>query len=139
MEKFREYAVLEVRELPARQHAARVHGISPLRFEAAPIGGNGGHDYLVAHLQILDKLARFDDFADGLVAQNHIVPFTDRSFPDGVDVGRTRGHCQRLDNRVQRSACGDVLLYPACLAYAKHSVTFHFHNRFSSSDQIPCL
>ena len=136
VEKFREYAVLEVRELPARQHAARVHGISPLRFEAAPIGGNGGNDDLFSDFKVLDQRTDLYDFPDRLMTENHIPAIADSALPDRVHVGRAGRNRDGLNDRVQRTASGDFFFYPPRLADSEHCITFHFHNRFSSFQEL---
>ena len=116
VEIFRENAVLEVGELPSGQHTARVHGISGLSFQAAPIRCNGRDNDPVAGLQGLHQAAYFHDFAHRFVAQNHVSPFADGAFPDGMDVRGAGGDGQRTHNGIQRPTGGDLLLNPAGLA-----------------------
>ena len=68
MEILRKDAVFEVGELPSGQHAARMHGISGLCFQAAPVGGDGRNDDPVAWFQGFDQVAHLYDFAHCFVA-----------------------------------------------------------------------
>ena len=125
VEQLAEHAVLEVGELPPRQHAAGVHGVACLGLQRAPVGGDGGDDDPVAGLEVLHQRAHLHHLAHGLVAEDHVVAVADGALPDRVHVRGAGGHGQRLHQRVQRAAGGGVLLNPAGLSDPEHCKSFH--------------
>ena len=127
VEVFGEDAVLEVGELPPREHAAGVHGEAPLGLPAAPVGGDGRDDDPVPHLQIPHQGAHLHDLPYGLVAQDHVGALADGSLPHGVDIRGAGGDGDGPDNGVQGPAGGDLLLDPAGTADAQHGIALHFH------------
>ena len=125
VEEFAEHAVFEVRELPACKHAAGVHRITCLSFKRVPVGSNSRNQNLVSGLKILNQRTDFYDFAAAFVAQNHVVPVSDCTFPYRVNVGRTRAERKRFTNGVHRTAFGVFFFDPAGLADLKHRKSFH--------------
>ena len=125
MEELGEDAVLEVGELPAGQHSAGVHGVASLGLEGVPVGCDGGDEDAVAGLEVLDLGADLDDLAGGLVAEDHVVAITDCTLPQRVDIRGADGDCERLDDGIERTTLGHVLLDPTRLANLEHCIALH--------------
>ena len=58
-----EDAVLEVGELPAREHASRVHRVAGLGLKRVPIGRDGGDEDAVSWLEVFDLGTNLHDLA----------------------------------------------------------------------------
>ena len=121
----REDAVLEVREFPARQHAAGVHGIARLRFERTPVGRDGRDDDAVAALEVAHERADLNDLTHGLVTEDHVVAVADGALPHGMDVRSAGRDGDGAHNGVQRSAQRAFLFNPTRFSDPKHCVTLH--------------
>jgi len=57
-----------------------------LRRRGAPAGGDGGHQYPVAGLEVPHELAHGNDLRAALVSQDHIVPLADGTLPDRMHI-----------------------------------------------------
>ena len=125
VEEFGKDAVLEVREFPARQHAAGVHGIARLRFERTPVGRDGRDDDAVAALEVAHERADLNDLTHGLVTEDHVVAVADGALPHGMDVRSAGRDGDGAHNGVQRSAQRAFLFNPTRFSDPKHCVTLH--------------
>ena len=125
VEEFSKDAVLEVREFPARQHAAGVHGIARLRFERTPVGRDGRDDDAVSALEVAHERADLNDLTHGLVTEDHVVAVADGALPHGMDVRSAGRDGDGAHNGVQRSAQRAFLFNPTRFSDPKHCVTLH--------------
>ena len=120
-----EDTILVVGELPASEHATRVHWEASLGGLVTPIWGDGWDDDLVTNLDVLDKFTNLDNLTDGLVTKDHVVAVTDGASPDGVGIGCARGEGEWADDGIEWAASWDWLLDPADLSNAEHGETLH--------------
>lgn len=120
-----EDTVLVVGELPASEHAARVHWEASLGGLVTPVWGDSRDDDLVTNLDVLDKFTNLDNLTDGLVTKDHVVAVADGASPDGVGVGCARGEGEWADDGIKWAASWDWLLDPADLSNAEHGETLH--------------
>ena len=86
VEILRKDAVLDVGEFPSCQHSVRVHGIAGLRLQGTPVGGNGRDQDPITGLEIPHLGAYLHHLSTAFVAQDHVVPLTNSTLPDGVYV-----------------------------------------------------